>query len=150
MDEVQRRTDGFLEAFVSRVEGGDPPPVAQHVAAGVSTHKKILLVGHAASCITLTKSLAGSKVNGADIRIGTCSVTRMEKESDGVLGAFRVVGQLGDASFLTNGVERDWGFRDILVDEKTGRVVNDHGVPGSENEVDETSHGGLQLPTSKM
>ncbi|KAG8949653.1 hypothetical protein FRC04_008399 [Tulasnella sp. 424] len=151
LEEVQRRTDGFLEAFIPRVEGGDPAPLAHHGSSGVSTHKKIILIGHAASCITLIKSLAGSKVDGADIRIGTCSVTRMEKESEGgVLGAFKVVGQLADASFLTNGVERDWGFRDILVDETTGRVINDHGVPGSENEVDETSHGGLLIPTSKM
>lgn len=151
LEEVHRRTDDFLEAFVPRVEGGDPAPLAHHASSGVATHKKIILIGHAASCIMLIKSLAGSKVDGAEIRIGTCSVTRMEKESEGgILGAFKVVGQMGDASFLTNGVERDWGFRDILVDETTGRVINDHGVAGSENEVDETSHGGLQLPSSKM
>lgn len=151
LEEVHRRTDDFLEAFVPRVEGGDPAPLVHHASSGVATHKKIILIGHAASCIMLIKSLAGSKVDGADIRIGTCSVTRMEKESaGGIRGAFKVVGQMGDASFLTNGVERDWGFRDILVDESTGRVINDHGVAGSENEVDETSHGGLQLPSSKM
>ncbi|KAG8986901.1 hypothetical protein FRB90_003718, partial [Tulasnella sp. 427] len=150
-EEVQKRTDDFLEAFVLRVERGDPPQTEQHAARGLSSHKKILFLGHAASCITLIKSLAGAKVDSSDIRIGTCSVTRMDRGREGsVLGAWSVVGQLADASFLENGVERDWGFRDILVDEKTGRVVNDHGVPGSENEVDETSRGGLQLPTSKM
>ncbi|KAG8976769.1 hypothetical protein FRC05_003119 [Tulasnella sp. 425] len=151
LEEFQRRTDDFLEAFIPRVEGGDPAPLAHQAPSGVSPHKKIIFVGHAASCITLIKSLAGSKVDSANIRIGTCSVTRMEKESEGgALGAFKVVGQLGDGSFLTNGVEREWGFRNIPVDETTGRVINDPGVPGSENEVDETSHGGLQLPVPKM
>ncbi|KAG8961294.1 hypothetical protein FRC03_005552 [Tulasnella sp. 419] len=75
------------------------------------------------------------------MRVGTCSVTSVVSEARPgadikavpVLGSDRwKISTLTDASFLTGGVERDWGFEDIQIHE--GKVVNDRGVPGTENE----------------
>ncbi|KAG9032290.1 hypothetical protein FRB95_001611 [Tulasnella sp. JGI-2019a] len=142
-EQVQKRTDDFLEAFASRLESTDHP----------GRHTKILFVGHAASCITLIKSLAGSNANGKSLRIGCCSLTTMKREAGkdkaAVLGAYEIVGRVAEASFLTNGAEREWGFEDISIDE-TGKVVDDPGEPGTENEVEENV--GLQIlpPSARM
>lgn len=126
-----------------RVEGGDP-----------GHHQRILFMGHAASCITLIKSLAGSKAVGLPLRIGTCSLTTLKRNApessaddrQPILGAFDLVG-LAEAGFLEGGVERDWGFEDITVDE-TGRVIDDPGEKGTENETDDNA--GLQIRSARM
>lgn len=116
-------------------------------------HKKLIVFGHAASCIALIHSLAGPNVNnGKPVRIGTCSLTTLnrkkgEKQGDTVLKAFDVAA-LADTSFLDNGNERDWGFEDILVDEQ-GTVVNDHGVKGTEGQMDD-SEGFQQYTSARM
>ncbi|KAG8905567.1 hypothetical protein FRB99_008672 [Tulasnella sp. 403] len=143
LEGIQKRTDDFLRAFIPRVEGGDPHPTQGH-------HERILLVSHAATCITLVRSLAGHRADGVSIRIGCCSLSTMLREHAGGTSAAHTLGQyriarLADASFLKNGVERDWGFEDIAVD-ATGKVINDHGVPGTETEVQDNV--GLQIPLS--
>jgi len=42
---------------------------------------------------------------------------------------------LNDGSHLKDGAQRDWGFEDIQIAD--GKVINDRGVPGTENEKDE-------------
>ncbi|KAG8857409.1 hypothetical protein FRB96_005708 [Tulasnella sp. 330] len=142
-DQVQKRTDDFLEAFAPRFESGGHPP---------GQHTRILFVGHAASCITLIKSLAGSKAEGKKLRIGCCSVTTLRRDAGAekgvILGAYDIAG-LAEAHFLTNGVERDWGFEDISVDE-TGRVVDDPGDPGTEGQVEENFGLQISRPSAHM
>jgi len=142
VEEVKKRTDGFLTAFIPRVQSGDPPP-------GGHTH--ILLISHAATCITLIKSLAGHEADGKILRIGCCTVSTLQKragtEVNAAVGAYHILG-LGEGHFLKNGVERDWGFEDILVDEE-GNVVHDKGTPGTEGTVEDNY--GLQVqPTARM
>ena len=107
-------------------------------------HKKILLVGHAASVITLSRSLLGD--DDAPIRVGCCSVTTFKRResTDDVIKGWDLKG-LAEAYFLTNGVERDWGFADIEVE--AGKVVMDLGVVGTEEEIDNSE--GLQIEPSQ-
>ncbi|KAG8696276.1 hypothetical protein FRC09_008611 [Ceratobasidium sp. 395] len=87
-----------------------------------------MLVSHAATAIALVRSLVGDK--RLPLRVGTCTLSTLNRaegsqwESEGVLAG---------ADFLPNGVERDWGFEDVQLDEH-GSVVNDRGIPGTENE----------------
>ncbi|KDQ12849.1 hypothetical protein BOTBODRAFT_33997 [Botryobasidium botryosum FD-172 SS1] len=138
VDGLHDRVAGFLEAFVPRVES----QLGHH-------HENILLVSHAATAITLVRELEGDRTKA--YRIGCCALSTVERKSD---KQDQVVGNwtakaVGDASFLTNGVERDWGMEDILIED--GKVVHDHGVPGTKGQ--EPGPEGLQYkhtPSSRM
>ncbi|KAG9121040.1 hypothetical protein FRC07_003173 [Ceratobasidium sp. 392] len=117
---VHARCDEFLRALVSRIE--------QHPTLKV--HENILLVSHAATAIALVRSLVGDKQ--LPLRVGTCTLSTLNRVGkDGFY--WEGEGVLAGADFLPNGVERDWGFEDVRLDE-TGTVVNDGGIPGTENE----------------
>jgi len=45
------------------------------------------------------------------------------------------LGKIADGAYLEKGASRDWGFEDIEI--AHGKVVEDPGVPGTENESDE-------------
>lgn len=145
-EELQSRTDHTLETLLPRIEE-------------MGAHTRILLFAHAATCITLIRSLATTDAKTRDLRIGCCSLTTLHRKDglsgvekgtskSSILDAYRIVG-LGEAHFLTNGVERDWGFSDITVDE-TGTVVEDPGEPGTEGQIED--HFGLQYhgPAARM
>lgn len=133
---VHARTAGFLDAFLRRL------------TAEGDIHKRILFVGHAASVITLGKELVGDR--DMPFRVGCCSLTTLVPKAGRVppdggnasVGEWEITGK-AEAEFLTNGVERDWGFEDIEVDK--GQVVNDPGDAGTENEVEEPGSFGLQV-----
>lgn len=89
-------------------------------------HKNILLVSHAATVIALVHSLLGD--DNIPLRVGTCSLSTLEwEEGEG----WEARGILADGSFLENGVERDWGFEDVVI--KRGEVIEDPGVEYEED-----------------
>lgn len=121
----------FLKEFIKRIE---------QEAQG---HECVLLVSHAATVITLATALLGDQNVGNTLRVGCCTLStlvRDKEESDELIGegVWRFEGTLADGSFLTKGIERDWGIADV--ETVAGVVVEDNGVPGSENETD-VEHG---------
>ncbi|KAI0724507.1 histidine phosphatase superfamily [Cerioporus squamosus] len=96
-------------------------------------HKRILLVTHAATAIALTRELVGDR--SLPLRVGCCTLTDLQRAQ----GTRDAVGnwhpkKLADGGHLKDGVTREWGFDNcIIVD---GKVIDHHGEPGSEKEVD--------------
>lgn len=127
-------------------------------------HERILLVSHAATTIALTRALTGDEEIGRGMRVGCCTLTTLHRTTPEFLvssslsssslsspllpprppsaaardvigrGAWTIRGTAADGSFLTGGVERDWGMADLGTGE--GVVVEDPGVPASEGEED--------------
>ncbi|KAL0951121.1 hypothetical protein HGRIS_007857 [Hohenbuehelia grisea] len=141
--EVHTRTDSFLQTFVPAVEGALPyessvPP--SEAGTSGTAHARLLLVSHAATVITLARSLKGDPE--LPLRVGCCSLTDFVRPAGGdtfesgrrVLGAWEAR-KLADGAHLKQGSSREWGFEDIEVDH--GKVVPDPGVPGTEQELDE-------------
>jgi len=107
--QVHERCRGFLRAFMPR---------AEQLVDG--THKKILLVSHAAVVIALARELMGDR--SLSLRVACCSLTtlvRMPEHAQQTIGMWRSRG-LAKGNFLKGGLERDWGFEDI--------ELNDHKV----------------------
>lgn len=126
VDGLHDRVAGFLTVFV---------PEVQRRFSG--THRRILLVSHAATTIALTRELVGER--SLSFRAACCSLTVLDRKV-GDAAQIAVVGGwtarvLADGSHLKDGPQRDWGFEDIVIAD--GKVINDHGVPGTENEKDE-------------
>lgn len=132
--EVHDRAERFLAALIPEIERrfGDK-------------HRHILLVSHAATIIALTRALARDREQ--PMRIACCSLTTFKRghPRDSPLEGWELV-SLGDGSHLRDGATRDWGFEDITIAD--GKVVNDLGQPGTENELDEPV--GLQLPATEL
>jgi len=104
------------------------------------TDKRILLVSHAATIIALSRELMGDRA--FPLRVGCCSLTEMCRSK----GVAEAVGhwepkRLADGSHLKEGASRDWGFEDIQIAD--GKVIEDRGQPGTQDEVNEPT--GLQL-----
>ncbi|KAK7463616.1 C6 zinc cluster transcription factor-like protein [Stygiomarasmius scandens] len=120
VQQVHDRIDEFLVHFVPYVENK-------------FQHKRILLVSHAATVIALARELLGQRDLG--LRVGCCSLSEFVRKpgATNVLGGWEAK-RLAEAEFLTGGVQRDWGFEDIEIE--NGKVVNDSGEPGTENELD--------------
>ncbi|KAF5356214.1 hypothetical protein D9756_003799 [Leucocoprinus leucothites] len=127
VSEVHDRSDGFLGVFA---------PELDRFFEG--KHQRILLVSHAATVITLVRSLVG--VRELPLRVGCCSLSELitKPQENGlvpnngkkVIGAWKPI-KLADGSHLEKGASREWGFEHIEID--AGKVVNDPGVPGTEN-----------------
>ncbi|KAI0271369.1 histidine phosphatase superfamily [Gloeopeniophorella convolvens] len=120
VDGVHARAAGALAALVPEVARRFPP----------AQHARVLLVSHAATTIALARALLGRRE--MPLRIACCSLSMFERAEGGSGWAARV---LGDGSHLKDGPQRDWGFEDIEIAD--GKVVHDHGVPGTEDEKDE-------------
>lgn len=102
VDAIHARTAGFLESFVPEVEKRMP-----------STHTRVLLVGHAATVITLTRELLADKE--LPLRIGCCTLTDLKRKPDApILGGWTSK-LLASGDHLTEGIQRDWGFEDIVI-----------------------------------
>jgi len=124
--EVHARADAFLEAFVPTV-----------MKAGNIDGRRPLLVTHAATAITLVRSLTGQRK--LPLKVGCCTLSELHLQGGEMFGGGSVVGafvatKLADGSHLKEGASRQWGFDDIEVED--GRVVEDPGEPGTENEED--------------
>lgn len=96
MEEVHDRADEFLKVFIPAVEAKWPE------------HKRILLVSHAATVITLVRALAGDRK--LPLRIGCCSLSVADKKTEG----WNFV-KFADGAHLEKGASRDWGFEDIEI-----------------------------------
>ncbi|KAF8591885.1 phosphoglycerate mutase-like protein [Ramaria rubella] len=130
VEQVHDRCQGFLRAFVSRVE-----------QLSVGKHTRILLVSHAATVIALTRELLGDRT--LPLRIACCSLTTLVRQPEDIaqaVGVWQPRG-LAEGHFMQGGLERDWGFEDIEL--RRNEVVEDPGVPGTEGDVEENV--GLQM-----
>jgi transcription factor C subunit 7 len=79
-------------------------------------HKKILIMSHAATVIALTHVLAGD--NQIPMRVACCSLTTLKRprgQGNKNSGAW-VVETLTEGAFMANGLERDWGFEDVVLE----------------------------------
>ena len=109
LDQVHDRCQGFLRAFLPRAEE----------LAG-RRHKKILLVSHAGIVIALARELMGDR--NLSFRAACCSLTtlvRRPEHAAHAVGVWQSRG-LAEGDFLKGGLERDWGFEDV--------ELNDHEV----------------------
>ncbi|OCH96452.1 PGAM-domain-containing protein [Obba rivulosa] len=123
VDQVHNRANGCLSALISGVEHRFQ-----------DQHRRILLVTHAATAIALTRELVGNR--DLVLRVGCCTLTELTRRPDSatMVGEWEAK-RLADGSHLKDGSQRDWGFEDIVV--ANGKVVEDQGSPGTENDVDE-------------
>lgn len=112
VEDIHARTAGFLEVFIPEVERHHP-----------STHSRLLLVGHAATVITLTRELLGDLQ--LPIRVGCCTLTDLKRKDDPdgskVLGGWTLK-SLANGDHLREGVQRDWGLDDIVISD--GKVLS--------------------------
>lgn len=93
----------------------------------VNDHAHILLVSHAATVIATVRALACDPQ--LPLRVGCCSISELSLEDSTWKPA-----KVADASHLSRGAEREWGLEDIEI--ANGKVVEDPGEPGTENEED--------------
>lgn len=123
VDEVHDRAGQAINALVQELERKFP-----------DKHKRILLVTHAATAIALTRELVGNRE--LPLRVGCCTLSEFQRKADAkeFIGGWEAK-RLADGSHLKEGASRDWGFEDITIAD--GKVIDDPGQPGSENEVDE-------------
>lgn len=170
VSEIHTRTSSFLRAFFARLDlAALGAPIASDRELDLGRHKNILLVGHAASVITLARELSGER--DLALRVGCCSLsilvpkegakrftyrlpsasgppslssspTQQLTEGNALLGEWDLTLN-ASADFLPNGIERDWGFEDIEVD--SGEVISDFGEKGTEEEVESEDERGLQI-----
>ncbi|KZP31310.1 phosphoglycerate mutase-like protein [Athelia psychrophila] len=118
--QIHARTAGFLEAFIPEVEKKIP-----------QSHARILLVAHAATVITLTRELLADKV--VPLRIGCCTLTELKRKPDApILGGWTPT-LVASGDHLKEGIQRDWGFEDIIVSDD-GQVIDDVGLGGPEED----------------
>ncbi|KAF8807447.1 phosphoglycerate mutase-like protein [Phlegmacium glaucopus] len=130
--QVHNRIDTFALAFLPALERRLPG----------EQHRRLLLVTHAATAIALVRTFVGDR--RLQMRAGCCTLSVLERKrnvnSALVIGGWKAQ-KISYGDHLTGGVAREWGFEDVEVEE--GRVVDDPGMPGSENELDEPI--GLQV-----
>ncbi|KAG6902887.1 hypothetical protein C0995_010057 [Termitomyces sp. Mi166 len=111
VNQIHDRTDGFLEAFEVELE-----------RKFTVKHSRVLLVSHAATIITLVRSLLDNR--DFPIRVGCCSISEFERVpgEQRRLGSWKAL-RLADGSHLKDGASRDWGFEDIEI--SGGKVCAD-------------------------
>lgn len=120
--QVHERCRQFLEAFINRLEEDQ---YDRSVGNGkLEGHRCVLLMTHAATAIALTRALVDDE--NLPMRVACCSLTilkRRERKDDAVggsvsclplLGSWDIV-QLARGEFLSGGLERDWGFEDVVL-----------------------------------
>ncbi|KAL5534219.1 hypothetical protein ACEPAG_681 [Sanghuangporus baumii] len=122
LEEAHDRAGGCIELLHSVIDQRLP-----------GHHKRILLVSHAATVIALTRELVGDRE--LPLRIGCCSLTVLNRKQGrtDARGAYEAV-KFNSGDHLEHGASRDWGFEDVVI--KDGKVVEDSGIPGTENEED--------------
>jgi transcription factor C subunit 7 len=105
------RIAGFVTVFV---------PEVQRRFSG--KHKRILLVGHAATVIALARELVGDRA--LSFRAACCSITVLDHKVAAVAERDMVppavdgswtVRLLADGSHLKDGLQRTWGFEDAVL-----------------------------------
>ncbi|KAG8833068.1 hypothetical protein FRC17_000073 [Serendipita sp. 399] len=127
--DLYRRGEEFLRAFIARID---------QVGYG-GGHERVLLVSHAATVICLAQALLGDEEVGKTLRVGCCTLSTFDRkgsDKDALIGKgmWEARGELARGDFMRNGIERDWGMVDIEL--KDGVVIDDDGVPGTEQEID--------------
>ncbi|KAG8812382.1 hypothetical protein FRC17_002044 [Serendipita sp. 399] len=125
--DLYRRGEEFLQAFIARIDQ----------AGYGGGHERVLLVSHAATVICLAQALLGDEEVGKTLRVGCCTLSTFDRkgsDKDALIGKgiWEARGELARGDFMRNGIERDWGMVDIEL--KDGVVIDDDGVPGTEQE----------------
>ena len=104
------RLSGFLSALI---------PEVQRRFAGA--HKRILLVGHAATVVALARELVGDR--SLSFQAACCSLTVLDRK-DAVAGVGGWTAKvLGDGSHLKDGLLRGWGFEDAAIEKGVVGIV---------------------------
>jgi transcription factor C subunit 7 len=115
LDALHDRIADFLTVFF---------PEVQRRFSG--THRRILLVSHAATVIALARELVG--VRSLSFRAACCSLSMLDRKV-GDDAQLAVVGGwtarvLGEGSHLKDGPQRDWGFEDVVIaDGKVSAII---------------------------
>jgi len=78
------------------------------------------------------------------MKAGCCTLNVLQRKANVdpglIIGGWKAQ-KISQGDYLTGGIAREWGFENVEVEK--GRVVDDPGTPGSENELDEPI--GLQV-----
>ncbi|KAN0100662.1 Histidine phosphatase superfamily [Tylopilus felleus] len=98
-------------------------------------HKHILLLSHAAPIIAMCRHLLAQP--DLPLRVGCCTLSQFTRKH-GAKGEWGAVLLASPAHLRDQTSLKDWGFEDIAIDDVTGKVVHDVGVPGTEEEEDDT------------
>ena len=120
---LHERTNEFMDALL--------PYVSETTGA-----KRILLVSHAATCITMCKYFSGDA--DLPLRYGCCTLSEARRAGD---GKGWVLKRAGDGTFMAKGVQRDWGLEDVVMD--GDEVIHE---PGEGDTSEEDHPVGLVLP----
>jgi len=131
IQQVHDRVDTFALAFL---------PALERRLTG--KHQRLLLITHAATAIALVRSFVGDR--GIQMKAGCCTLNVLQRKANVdpglIIGGWKAQ-KISQGDYLTGGIAREWGFENVEVEK--GRVVDDPGTPGSENELDEPI--GLQV-----
>ncbi|GJJ09645.1 hypothetical protein Clacol_003869 [Clathrus columnatus] len=141
--QLHERCREFLRAFIPRV--GGELKVRNHDQVVPSGHRHVLLITHAATAIALTRALVGDDT--LSMRVACCSLTILKKLKTGNGSSWDII-QLAQGDFLVGGLERDWGFEDVVLN--GNEVILDKGEPGTENDVQQKVGPQNILPHSKI
>jgi len=114
LEELQARCDLFVNAWVRRMEVEFPEV------------KTVCIFAHAASVIALGRSLTGDRT--MQVTAGCASTSKYERKTStsGGVGGWTCRWD-GRADYLPNGVERNWSFRDVVLNDE-GEVIDDIGT----------------------
>lgn len=104
VQEIHDRASNFMDTFIPEVQRRFPPDV----------HARILLVSHAATTIVLARALLDNRE--LPLRVGCCTLTEAVRDNDGWKAK-----SLATGDHLKGGIERDWGFDDIMISQ--GEVI---------------------------
>ncbi|OCF37715.1 hypothetical protein I316_00842 [Kwoniella heveanensis BCC8398] len=120
---VHDRADLFVEAFVGRMEELYPDV------------RSVVIFSHAAAVIALGRALTGDRSLNVIAGTTTTSLYKRKTASPTATSSNSSAGGVGEwdilwngrADYLPNGVERDWSFRDAVINKSNGEVIHDNG-----------------------
>lgn len=130
LEGIHARMSDVLRRFLHQID----------MRSDMCHHKHVLLLSHAASIIAMCRHLLARPE--LPLRVGCCTLSQFSRKHDAIGGQEASRWEavlLASAAHLTDQTSlRDWGFEDVVIDDVTGKVVHDVGVPGTEGEEEDT------------